>query len=90
MINHDNTWRQHGTVIRTRSVARDATWAFAALACLIALLAWGHAVDSQADKIDPAEAFYAGIAVGQAMMLDTAQDAYQQGQRAAGCANKEL
>lgn len=68
--------REHCTVVRTRSIARDAAWVLLAIAALIALLAWGHAVDSDAQSAD---AFDAGVIQGRLQMADTVGDAYRLG-----------
>lgn len=71
-------FRDDGRVIRTRSVAGDAAFAFGAIALLLSLLAWGHAVD-QRDAVD--RAFEAGEVAGRQAMAESVGDAYRQGRR---------
>ncbi len=60
----------------TSSPARDARFAVVAIALLVLLLAWGHAVDSEQQEAD---AFFAGMEVGSMEMAQTVADAYRQG-----------
>lgn len=69
-------FRDDGQVVRTRSAATDAAFAFGAMALLVGLLAWGHAVD-QRDAVD--RAFEAGEVVGRQAMAESVGDAYRQG-----------
>lgn len=43
-------------LVRTRSAVSNAVWVCGAVAVLLALLAWGHAADSEAASQRPAAA----------------------------------
>ena len=80
-------FREHGQVIRTRRGPGVAAALFALVACAgwVGLLAWGHAVDEQAQTQDTYEA---GLVVGRVQMQQTVADAYRQGQRDAVAAGQ--
>lgn len=69
-------FREHGQVIRTRSVLRELL--IVAVACIstVVLLAWGHRVDTaESDR----NSFEAGLVVGRQEMAETVGDAYRRG-----------
>ena len=80
-------FRENGQVIRTQRGAglADALFALVAIAMLLGLLAWGHAVDELAQAQDTYEA---GLIVGRVQMQQTVADAYRQGQRDAVAAGQ--
>lgn len=78
-MNRDYFYRQ-GCVVSTRTTWRDTWCVVAALLTLLALLAWGHAVEIE---IYQTGAYDDGLAAGQAQMSATVGDAYHQGWAAA-------
>lgn len=66
-------FRENGHVIRTRRRMAGAAWPLVACLLLLGLLAWGHAVDTEADAV--AQALEAGRRLGHQEMVDALADA---------------
>lgn len=72
-MHNRHLFREHGQVIRTRRRMAGPAWPLAACLVLLGLLAWGHAVDAEADAV--AQALEAGRHLGHQEMLDALSDA---------------